>query len=526
MATPTSIKKNPNSSSSAEEFSANDRIKRTITPEIVIALCGPIGTPLHRVSEILKNLLTRNHNYEIVKEIRLSEFIRKIKSKHGDFSIEDMINKGNEMRSEYGNSVLAQLAIHEITTRRESEESKKSHSEQMSSEERGKQENVVFPSPTVRYCHIIDSIKNTDELDLLRSVYGRLLHVVSVYSPVDLRVQELGKRLGDKSKVYEIIDRDSGEEFKYGQSVRDVFPKADFFLRVDGGADNQIKDKLERYLDLLLGVRIITPTVDERAMYAAYSAARNSACLSRQVGAAITSKLGDVISVGWNDVPRAFGGLYEASDDTPGEEKVVDHRCWNKDGGKCFNDEEKSGMADRLTQALINEGIVEKDKMSEVNEKLRNSSEVRGLIEFSRAVHAEMHALLNAGHAAGDSVKGGKLYVTTYPCHSCARHIIAAGITTVRFIEPYRKSLATRLHADAITESDSDCSKVRILPFDGVAPVRFLGLFTEGPRGRKDHNTGKMLNQLSTTPLTAVSIEAVPTLESLAIKELKSKGLI
>ena len=259
--------------------------------------------------------------------------------------------------------------------------------------------------------------------------------------------------------------------------------------------------------------------------YSAHSAARNSACLSRQVGAAITDEAGEVLSVGWNDVPRAFGGLYE-SFGRPGESGYVDHRCWNKDGGKCFNDEEKSEIAGRLTKALISEGIVDKSKEAEVNARLRRSSEVRGLIEFSRAVHAEMHAILNAGHSSGTRVKGGKLYVTTYPCHSCARHIIAAGIKEVRFIEPYRKSLATRLHADAITESESEKHKVRIVPFDGVAPARFLDLFSEGPRGRKDPKTGKMLRFRSTIPVTAVTMEAVTTLEVLALRELQSSDLI
>jgi deoxycytidylate deaminase len=279
-----------------------------------------------------------------------------------------------------------------------------------------------------------------------------------------------------------------------------------------------------RYLNLLLGVKVITPTADERAMYEAHSAARNSACLSRQVGAAITDDAGEVLSVGWNDVPRAFGGLYE-SFGRPDENMYVDHRCWNKGGGKCFNDEEKSDIAGRLTKALIKEGIVPAGKETEVNARLKSSTEVRGLIEFSRAVHAEMHAILNAGHSSGARVKGGKLYVTTYPCHSCARHIIAAGIKEVRFIEPYRKSLATRLHADAITESESETHKVRIVPFDGVAPTRYLDLFTVGPTGRKD-KFGKMLKFSSTIPVTAVTLEAVTTLEELALRELQSSNLL
>lgn len=508
-----------------DRFVAKDRIDQAMTPEIVVALCGPLGTPLHRVSEILTDLLSRTHDYQRVDEIRLSEFIRRYGSPKDPKSIKDLIDAGNDMRERHGNSVLAQLAIRQIATVREREREASLDEKQLHLDGVPPPDQAVVPTPVVRHCHIIDSIKNTDELELLRSVYGRLLHVISVYSPIELRTQELEKRLNDKSEVYELIDRDSGEEFENGQSVRDVFPQADFFLRINDGTDDQIRTSLSRYLELLLRVRVITPTTDERAMYEAHSAARNSACLSRQVGAAITDESGEVLSVGWNDVPRAFGGLYE-SIGSPGESGYVDHRCWNKDGGKCFNDEEKSEIAWRLTKALITEGIVDKTKEAEINARLRRSSEARGLIEFSRAVHAEMHAILNAGHSSGARVRGGKLYVTTYPCHSCARHIIASGIKEVRFIEPYRKSLATRLHADAITESESERHKVRIVPFDGVAPARFLDLFSEGPKGRKDPKTGKMLKSLMTIPVTAVTLEAVTTLESLALRELQSSELL
>ncbi|MCG7044628.1 deaminase, partial [Pseudomonas aeruginosa] len=103
---------------------------------------------------------------------------------------------------------------------------------------------------------------------------------------------------------------------------------------------------------------------------------------------------------------------------------------------------------------------------------LRKDSQLKSLIEFSRAVHAEMHALLTAGETKGGQIRNGKLFVTTYPCHSCARHLVAAGVKEVYFLEPYRKSLATRLHSDSITERESDDSKVRVMPFDGVAPSR------------------------------------------------------
>lgn len=505
-------------------FDAKRRIDEAITPELVVALCGPLGTPLHQVSSTLKELLEKSYDYKVVDEIRLSQFIKERSQLGAGSSIQNLIDAGNDLRLKYGNSVLAQLAIRKIATIRQRQEESPGDT-QMTLNGVEPAPAAVVPTPVVRHCHIIDSIKNTDELELLRSVYGRLLHVISVHAPLTSRVQHLQKKLGDMGEVFKLIDRDSGEEFANGQSVRDVFPQADFFLRVSDGTDDQIRASLSRYLDLLLGVKIITPSANERAMYEAHSAARNSACLSRQVGAAITAADGAVLAVGWNDVPRAFGGLYEAHG-RPDESNYVDHRCWNKNGGKCWNDEEKTEIAERLAKALVSEGIVDAGRIDDVAGRLRTSSEVRGLIEFSRAVHAEMHALLNAGHLSGGRVRGGKLFVTTYPCHSCARHIIAAGIREVRFIEPYRKSLATRLHADAITEIESDEAKVRIVPFDGVAPVRFLELFSEGALGRKDDRTGRMRTFPIGVPVTAVTLEAVTTLEGLAMRELESSGFL
>ena len=251
-------------------------------------------------------------------------------------------------------------------------------------------------------------------------------------------------------------------------------------------------------------------------MYAASSAAMNSACLSRQVGAALTSSSGELIATGWNDVPKAFGGLYEIEDLRASPDD--DHRCYNKDGGKCFNDEEKDLIARTVIDKMVAKGIVEKDKTEEAVSLIRHDSQLRSLIEFSRAVHAEMHALLNAGAQHGSKVRGGKLFVTTYPCHSCARHIVAAGVREVYFLEPYRKSLATKLHEDAITEQETNTLKVRIVPFDGVAPSRFLKFF-EG-NDRKDSITG-MMRKKAARPVTAVTMEAVSSLEGIAIRSIQ-----
>jgi deoxycytidylate deaminase len=154
------------------------------------------------------------------------------------------------------------------------------------------------------------------------------------------------------------------------------------------------------------------------------------------------------------------------------------------------------------------------------------STKVKDLIEFSRSIHAEMHAILTAGRLSGDKIRGGKLFCTTYPCHSCARHIIAAGITEVYYIEPYRKSLATKLHSDAITEDESDEKKVRLLPYDGVAPSRYLKLFRVPQDSRK--KAGKMIavDPRKANPRFDKTLAALPELEALVVRGLANKKLI
>ena len=183
-------------------------------------------------------------------------------------------------------------------------------------------------------------------------------------------------------------------------------------------------------------------------MYAAYSAGLRSACLSRQVGAVITDSSGNILSTGCNDVPKARGGLYSAASDT-------DNRCYNQDGGKCHNDERKNLMQQKIALTIKTELNIDKEKADNLTEIIKKTSGLRDLLEFSRSVHAEMDAITTIARKGGISTQGAYLYTTTYPCHNCARHIIAAGIRKVFYIEPYEKSLARELHRDALEKPDT-----------------------------------------------------------------------
>jgi deoxycytidylate deaminase len=141
----------------------------------------------------------------------------------------------------------------------------------------------------------------------------------------------------------------------------------------------------------------------------------------------------------------------------------------------------KQDIYSKVYEALGRVGALSPSASSDLVQEAIETTRVRDLIEFSRAVHAEMDAILSVARSGGPSVYGASLYCTTFPCHNCARAIIASGIAQVVYIEPYPKSLALHLHKDAITEKEPKVgvspSKVRFRLFSGVAPKRFAALF-------------------------------------------------
>lgn len=490
-------------------------LKSTHTHELVIALCGPIGSPLHDVSSAIKETLSNKYGYDC-REIRLSHFIQDHAERTGGESaiprapkiarVEKLIEFGDRMRGRLGGSVLAELAISKIRLDRQAN----------GKDELGKK----FVAR--RVCHIINSIKNQAELDLLREVYREVLFVFGVFSPVSKRERNLLELGYPREKIQALMERDAKGGGDSGQTVGDTFPQSDFFLRMETNSTITLQTKVERYLDLILGSKIVTPTKEESAMYAAASAASSSACLSRQVGAAVTDKDGDILAVGWNDVPKAFGGLYhfDRENDPAG---ANDLRCYNQ-GKRCFNDDEKTTLAEALIETL-GEDLIDPKKVDAAVKKILTDKRLQGLIEFSRAIHAEMHAIINAMRLGGDKISKGKIFVTTYPCHGCARHIVASGVSEVYYIEPYRKSLALQLHSDALTENETDLNHVRILPFEGVAPSRYLSIFQMRPDSRKKDGRTIPIVPNQALPKLVKSLQSLPELEALVVDKLAQKGI-
>jgi deoxycytidylate deaminase len=480
------------------------RIIETHTEEIIIGLCAPIGTDVHYVADEIGSVIREKYgyNYEV---IRLSNFIAEnaeedISQLEGINKFNKLIELGNKLREEKGETILAELAVSKIALNRE--RLKPEGSNKYKSE---------------RICYIIDSIKHIEELQLFRLIYGDLFYFFGAFSIPELRVKNLELKGLKTEEVYQLMRRDSGEEIQFGQKVSETFVQADFFLRIDESTAS-IPIRIARYLSLIFASDIVTPTTHETAMYMAAAAAGNSACLSRQVGASITDREGEILSVGWNDVPKVNGGVYQSGEEKP------DHRCVNMGGGKCFNDEEKVIIRDQLIDELIENGVIQSNNRDKAVGIVKNSR-IKELIEFSRAVHAEMLAIIHGCQKCGERVKNGRIYTTTYPCHNCARHIVAAGIKEIYYIEPYRKSLATKLHNDSITEDESNKEKVRILMYDGVSPRRYLDFF-KSTAPRKQDGKIKKHDKKVIMPKSTLSLEAIPVLEKEVIESLREKKLI
>jgi deoxycytidylate deaminase len=245
-------------------------------------------------------------------------------------------------------------------------------------------------------------------------------------------------------------------------------------------------------------------------MFIAKSAALRTLDLSRQVGAAIFTPDGEIISLGSNEVPKAGGGTY-----------WPDEKYDDRDYKRMYdsNDRRKKEILSEIMQAL---GI-HRDVTSALEEKAIRDSQLMDVLEFGRIMHAEMTAICDAARL-GRSIENSVLYTTAFPCHMCAKHIVGASISRVIFLEPYPKSLAAALHADSIEIEGGDRGSYRTWPavrfehFYGITPRRYAEFFARS--GRKDRSTGEFLEYRSEPPIPFMDIK-LPFYRSLEEETMK-----
>jgi deoxycytidylate deaminase len=467
-------------------------------PELVFALIGGTGTRLPDLEKELAQRLQNQQGYEPV-HIRLSDLLKRFKGwtdppGPSEYDrIKHLQNMGDAFRKELQRGdALALAGIAEIRARR-----------------------IVFSKdpdkPALGHAYILHQLKHPAEVELLRKVYGGSFLFIAGHAPSSLRenelveifTKELARKEGAKdaalpqkvaelkAKASELISRDEKEDDDYGQNVRDAYPMADFFANL---GINSGEWQVGRFIDLFFGHPFRSPQPDEYAMYLARATSLRSSDPSRQVGAVIidNSENGqhtDIVAVGMNEVPRRGGGYPWDQDSPDSRDQMVEDRAQEIKTGVLKELIEKIADQQWLKNTIPAKSI---DLTHELLPKLKGT-QFQNIAEFSRPVHAEMAALIDAARR-GVAVDGHSMYVTTFPCHNCVKHIIAAGIRRVIYLEPYPKSRAVYLYKEEINlqsvdGKDDGTGKVVFISFTGIAPRKYQQLFSMSERGSKSGNT-------------------------------------
>jgi deoxycytidylate deaminase len=457
-----------------------DSIQKIKFPELIFGFVAPIGADVEPVLAAFRDYF--EHRAYRVIEIKVTDIFNVLeqyvkpdlpldKSGHRERYV-TYIAYGNQLRAKFDDEILAATTIRRVMARRL----------------RAQKEGDKF-SRTVFLLH---QFKRKEEIDLLRTVYGRLFFQVSVYSRRGARVDYLSRKFASsdhtsgpqkyRHTAEELIQQDENEVGAvHGQRVASIFHDADFIVSLD--ARDSAQKQVERFCELLFGSNCISPTKIEYGMFMAKAAALRTLYLSRQVGAAIFSKSGEILSLGSNEVPKAGGGTYWCDDDFDDRDYVrkVDS-----------NQVRKREILAELIE-VIRPGA---DPDQFLQDKKILDTQFMDALEYGRIVHAEMGALSDAARL-GHAVKEGTLFCTTFPCHMCAKHIVASGLASVIFLEPYPKSLASDLHSDSIAVEGGDRGQYQKFPavnfehFHGVSPRRYREIFERFKR--KNDEDGKLL---------------------------------
>lgn len=458
---------------------------RGIRAEIVIGLVGALGTPLDVLQRAVDDALA-TVGYTTTP-LRVSELIEEACDEYGiavpssDTAIAKRMDEGDALREAVNNgSAAVALALNAIAAERRAGGDGPGRS---SDEREG-------------WATIIRQLKRPEEVRLLRSVYGPRFVLIGGWSPEEERVKEIRRRLQQENygktegwyadHVAELLARDQKDASRpFGQRVRDTFELADAYFALLPGRD--VTPEVVRLVRLLFGAPYETPTRLEQAMYQAAGARLRSADAGRQVGAVVMDADGEVIVTGVNEVPKAGGGQYWAPDEP-------DHREFNR--GYDENEFQKLALINDVLRSLQEAGWLAESRSEASVSRLAleavehggplAKSRVGDLLEFGRVAHAEMAAICTAARR-GTAIGGATLVSTTYPCHECARLIIASGVTRVVYVDPYPKSQVPAMYRHEIVEgpTSSDDGRVVFEPFEGVAPRLYPRVFSMLNRRRK-----------------------------------------
>jgi hypothetical protein len=244
-----------------------------LNPELFFGVIGPVGADVKSVCEGLDRVRSRFkyrlHTIRVIEELKGVKGYLENESDYYDKKLENRMNEGDKFRKETGkDEALALLALENIRNFRR----RKNRNRETQRIE--------------RQAYLFRSLKRPEEVLALRRIYGSNLVVIGIHAARKDRIENLAEAIANsrfsaqrdkyRDKAETLIIRDESDETsEHGQQLRKAFPLADFFL--DSSNSQTIEMEIERFLNLLFGKPVVTPTKDELGMAHAYVAALRSA---------------------------------------------------------------------------------------------------------------------------------------------------------------------------------------------------------------------------------------------------------
>lgn len=280
---------------------------------------------------------------------------------------------------------------------------------------------------------VIDAFRNPYEVEYFQRRYGEF-YLVGVLRDQDKRRKETQDKGLDLDFVQKLEERESGVNVRFGKSdasdclaslnIDACLQKSDFFIH-NVESTNRTRPRLTFGLVKLYSLTkwpgCIPPTTDERTMQIAMTARQMSGCISRKVGAVILDEEGYVKGVGWNDPPE---GQVPCSLRT--ESELLSNPTID-----VFSEYERS---QEFTDKVIQLGA---RKRAFCFKSIYKDVKGKDVTEFTRSLHGEENAILQALANSSGRLPKSILYTTDRTCTLCAKKAYQIGVRRIVYVEDY-----------------------------------------------------------------------------------------
>ena len=226
--------------------------------------------------------------------------------------------------------------------------------------------------------------------------------------------------------------------------------------------------KIVRYISLIMHPGLVPPTKEERCMQVAFSAKVNSGCISRQVGAVVTDKDYNILSIGWNDVhcgkvPCIFRSLQDLQQSH--NDEIYSDLELRSSG--VFNRHVKSyNFSDTAYCNIVLNGLPSAYCFKSIYNKLMHGNNP----DYSRAIHAEARAFWACNK---ELAKGGSLFTTSSSCENCTLLANEYGMKNIYYIEKY-----AGISQEHVSASGKKENRPKFILFEGAIGNAYMKMYT------------------------------------------------